>query len=122
MVRLPRAGGGVTTQRHLFTPPAADLSDKQQQVLEILQAHPQGLRSTDIGRQLHMARNAPCACSASTSADSTATCRWAFSDGERLGKQLRRLDPPLAIKRRTGLWELTVAGRPHDVGTFPTDY
>lgn len=91
------------------------LSAKQQQVLDLLRDNPAGLRSTDIGRHLHMARNAPCACNPDT------ICKWAFSDGERIGKQLRRLEPAQAIKRKSGLWNAlygVIDGR-YDPATAP---
>jgi hypothetical protein len=95
----------------LFTPPPADgnLTDRQTLVLQLLRDNPDGLRSSDLGAFIHQATNAPCPCS------HDARCKYAMAEGERVGKQLRKRD--LAIKRKTGRWQLT---RPPVQGYDPT--
>lgn len=89
----------MSAQPHLFTPPAADgrLTDRQAFVLDLLNAEPAGLRSIDLGRELHLQFGC-------RHCSTTSTCQYAFTEGERVGKSLRARD--LAIKRRTGRWQL----------------
>jgi hypothetical protein len=95
----------------LFTPPPADgnLTDRQTLVLQLLRDNPDGLRSSDLGAHIHQATNAPCACTHDV------RCKWAMSTGEAVGRALRKRD--LAIKRKTGRWQLT---RPPVTGYDPT--
>lgn len=100
----------MSAQRHLFTPGPADgkLTDRQQHALDHLTANPAGVRSSDLGAYLHQALGIRCSCS------ETVRCRWSMSEGERVGKQLRQRG--LAIKRKSGLWQLT---RPPVTGYDP---
>jgi hypothetical protein len=79
--------------RPLFDPGPAlgGLTDRQQEALDHLQHHPEGVRSSDLGRYLHMRRGCPY-CSPER------LCKYAMSTGEEVGRQLRKRD--LAIKRR----------------------
>lgn len=90
----------------LFTPPPADgnLGSRQEFVLELLRDHPQGLRATDIGRQLHVDRDSPCACGEGV------ICRFAKGDAEGIlrslrgdgkGAEARKL---VAYRREPGRW------------------
>jgi hypothetical protein len=113
---VPGGDGAVTRMersgvKSLFALPPADgnLTDRQTLVLQLLRDNPDGLRSSDLGAFIHQATNAPCPCS------HDARCKYAMAEGERVGKQLRKRD--LAIKRKTGRWQLT---RPPAQGYDPT--
>lgn len=96
--------------RPLFDPGPAtgNLREREQIALDHLTyMHPKGVRSIDLGRAIHLARGCPY-CS------ETRLCKYAMSTGEEVGKQLRARD--LAIKRRTGYWQLT---RPPVTGHNP---
>jgi hypothetical protein len=81
-------------------PPATgNLSSREQLILDLLTANPEGLRSSDLGAHIHQATDSPCPCS------DTVRCKWSRAEGERIGRMLRRRD--LAIKRKTGRWQLT---------------
>lgn len=107
----------MTTQPHLWKlqPSTYGLTPKQELVMSLLQASPDGLRSSDLGRALHLDGHAPCACS------SRSFCKWAMSTGESVGKQLRAKDPPLAIKRKSGKWESLVPAV-RDTGELPEGF
>lgn len=95
-------------------PATGNLRQREQDALDHLAAHPEGVRSIDLGRALHMLRGCPY-CS------ELRACKFAHSAGEEVGRQLRRRD--LAIKRRSGLWQLLHPPvRERDSGTFPSDY
>jgi len=102
----------------LFPLPLQELSDKQQIVMDLLQANPTGLRSGELGALLHQAESVPCSCSP------VSQCKWAHSDGERIGKQLRALEPAQAIKRKSGHWQSTVPvpASERDTGTLPEGF
>jgi hypothetical protein len=97
--------------RALFDPGPATggLTDRQALVLQLLRDNPDGLRSSDLGAFIHVATGAPCPCSHDV------RCKWARAEGERVAKSLRQRD--LAIKRKTGRWQLT---RPPVTGYDPT--
>lgn len=101
--------------RTLFPLPPQKLTDKQAIVMDLLQANPIGLRSGELGALLHQAQNTPCSCSP------ISQCKWAFSDGERVGKQLRNLEPAQAIKRKSGHWQ-SLRPAPRDPGELPADF
>jgi hypothetical protein len=101
----------------LFRPPPADgnLTDRQTLVLGLLRDNPDGLRSSDLGAFIHVATGAPCPCSHDV------RCKYALTEGERVGKQLRKRD--LAIKRKTGRWQLTrPPAQGYDPGTADIPY
>lgn len=106
----------MTAQRQAFDPGPAmgDMSPREHAAYLLLCARPSGVTSTELGVHLHTALGTPCACSP------TSICRWAHGDGERVGKQLRRRR--VAFKRKHTRWTLTVAARPHDTGTLPSDF
>lgn len=97
----------MTAQHPLFRPGPAtgNLSKRQQLVLDLLRDHPEGLRSIDLGRHLHQIFTDNCYCGFTDPNTGRITaCQYARGEGERVGKQLRARD--LAIKRRTGRWQL----------------
>jgi hypothetical protein len=101
--------------RPLFPLPPADgnLTVRQQHALDLLTATPEGLRSIDLGREIHIAKGCPY-CS------NERTCKYAHSAGEEVGRQLRRRD--LAIKRKSGLWQLIRPVRDPDPGELPVGF
>lgn len=98
-------------------PATGGLTERQTAALEHLQAHPEGVRSIDLGVFLHQSLSVPCSCS--TAAVTQVACKWASSDGERVGKQLRQRD--LAIKRKSGKWQSLVR-QPSDPGQLPEGF
>lgn len=101
--------------RTLFPlPPATGaLTIKQEDALEYIASQPTGARSIDLGRHLHILRGCPY-CNPDRS------CKYAHTTGEEVGRQLRKRE--LAIKRKTGLWELLPAARPRDSGELPEGF
>lgn len=99
------------TDKTLFPlgPATGNLTARQQTVLDILHAHPDGARAIDVGAQLHVALGRSCGCT------STVTCRYAMGEAGELLRGLRRRD--LAIQRRSGRWELM---HPPVTGTDPS--
>lgn len=103
----------MSDQARLFKPPPADgsLGTRQSFVLELLRDHPNGLRATDIGRQLHVDRDSPCACSEDIDELIQAvTCKYAKTDAEGIlrslrgdgkGAEARKL---VAYRREPGRW------------------
>lgn len=101
------------TDRPLFPPPPAigNLTHRQQLVLELLHAHPEGLRSSDLGREIHIDSGCPY-CSPDR------LCKYAMTAGEEVGRQLRKRD--LAIKRKqSGRWQLLRPARQDDDTDIP---
>lgn len=95
-------------------PATGNLTHRQALVLELLRANPQGLRSSDIGREIHMAKGCPY-CSPER------LCKYAMTAGEEVGRQLRKRD--LAIKRKaSGRWQLLRTVRVGDSNDFPEGY
>lgn len=105
--------------RPLFNPGPATgaLTDRQQHALDHLTENPAGVRSTDLGAYLHQALGNRCSCTPDV------RCKYAMSEGERVGKQLRARE--LAIKRKSGLWQLMrpvrVPDNP-DIDPFPDGF
>lgn len=107
----------MSSQQHLFKPPIADgnLTSKQARIMELLQAATSGMRAIDIGRVLHLDSNCP-VCTW------TRTCQYAARDANQVLDSMGTRTRGLVIRRQSGLWELTPAARPHDTGTFPSDF
>jgi hypothetical protein len=106
----------MTAQRQAFDPGPAlgNLTDREQTAIQLLQARPHGVTSTELGVHIHTTLGVPCACSPAS------ICRWAMTDGETVGKQLRRRK--VAFKQAHTHWTLRVAARQHDTGAFPEAY
>lgn len=100
-------------------PATGAMTDLQQLALDHLTANPAGVRSSDLGAYLHQAMTKRCACTADVGA-----CKWAMSEGERVGKQLRKRG--LAVKRKaTGRWQLThppITGINPSTAPFPEGF
>lgn len=94
-------------------PATGNLTDRQQHALTLLTAHPDGLRSIDLGRELHIAKGCPY-CTPER------LCKFAHSTGEEVGRQLRRKD--LAIKRKSGLWQSLLPPAERDIGELPEGF
>lgn len=91
----------MTAQQRAFDPGPAtgNLNPRQQLFLDLLRDTPEGLRSIDLGREIHI-QLASCAY-----CQDNRLCSFAFGEGERIGKSLR--DRDLAIKRKaSGKWQL----------------
>lgn len=104
----------MNAQQRAFDPGPAlgNLTDRQACALTILQAHPEGLRSIDLGRELHIALATCRFCTP------TVWCRFAHSSGEEVGKALRARG--LARKPR-GRWvSLVRPAAPPEV--WPADF
>lgn len=107
----------MTAQRHIFDPgPAtANLTDRQQQVLALLQAEPAGIRTLDVGIAIHTADK--CAYCSPSSA-----CKYAHPNALSILRALRKKN--LAIQRKSGLWQSNapVPTSQRDTGSFPEGF
>jgi hypothetical protein len=115
----------MTDQLRAFTPGPADgnLSDDQHHILTILHANPEGMRTLDIGRALHLEGRYQC-----RTCNQQRTCDFASPHALRVLGQLgtpTTVNPRgrgLVVRRKTGLWQLVqplVRSGGRDSGEIP---